>query len=119
GARPADPSAPASAPSASAVRGKPGAAAPTALDIPGAPATDKSAEPSDHVADRGTESVPAPTVSPTASPSAPAASTGLMGILGSLFSDDTGQQGPALDASPSPSSTAPTPPATERSGLSS
>ncbi|WP_327430307.1 hypothetical protein [Streptomyces sp. NBC_01236] len=118
-ARPDDPSAPASAPSASAVPGKPGAAAPTAPATPGAPATDESAEPSDHVADRGTESVPAPTAPPTASPSAPAASTGLVGILGSLFSDDTGQQGPALDASPSPSSTAPTPPATERSGLAS
>ena len=99
-------------------------AVPTPSTAPGRPSartSSGSGTPSDRVADEGTAHVPTPTATAltstaTASPGASADSTGLGDILGSLFRDDTGQQGPAPEASPSPSSAAPTPTATESSG---
>ncbi|MCD9879990.1 hypothetical protein [Streptomyces guryensis] len=109
-------------PSTSAVPGTPGTTASSTSAAPTAPSArsaDKSAEPSDHAADGGTAPVPSPTPPPTATPSSRAASTGLEGILGSLFSGGTARQGPTPGASPSPASAAPTPPATQSPASSS
>ncbi|MEY9995463.1 hypothetical protein ABIE67_007495 [Streptomyces sp. V4I8] len=88
------------------------AAAPTPSASPSTPSahtSGESAKPSKHTAGEETGLAPAP----TASPSATSAPTGLAGLLGPLFRDDTAQQSPAPDASPSPTSAAPTPTPTE------